>query len=130
MITIELKVKHLLLIADLLFGLVTYESFDTLLKIKAACQDKLDDDLAQVEISTQRLIQVYNILTTKPEGQYNRINGEMQDLLFIQLQTELSKPEPLPEWVELGDILNSIRTRNLSVVDFYINQGRNRLFSL
>ena len=130
MITIELKVKHFFLIADILFNMVSSQSFSTLLKIKNACENKLDDDLAQITIELDGLFLVYNILTSKPEGQYNRINGEMQDLLFTQIQNEISKPEPLSEWIQLAEKLNEIRTQNLSVVDFYINQGKNRLYSM
>ena len=129
MIQLELKAKHFYLIAEILFGIVASDSFATLEAIRTACADKADEDLVTVNIPVEKIIFVYNILTYKPEGQFNRVNGEMSDLLFAQIQTELSKPEPAPEWVTLAQSLESTRTGNLAVVDNLVAAGKAKLYS-
>ena len=128
MITVELKVKHFYLIADILFGIVAADSFETLSKIKTACEGKADEDVVGVQIGRERMIFVYNILTYKPEGQYSRINGEMHDMILTQIQAELAKTEPDPEWVSLAEALETTRQQNLSVVSNLIQQGKSKIF--
>lgn len=136
MVEINLKAKHYYLIAELLFGQAAYSSFAILEKIKNACTGVADDDTVAVEIDTDNFINIFRILSQKPEGSYNQINGEMLDLLLPQIVSgvaeeeatgETSPPSPKP-WSEVSFAIQSIRTSNLSVIDGMINSGKSRLF--
>jgi hypothetical protein len=105
-------------------------------KIKTACSGKQDNDDASVEIDVDNFINIFRILSQKPEGSYNKINGEMLDLLLPQIVSgvaeeeatgETSPPSPKP-WSEVSFAIQSIRTSNLSVIDGMINSGKSRLF--
>ena len=127
MVDIQLKAKHYLLSAEILFGIAAYESFSTIEKIKAACQGVADNDLVTINIDGSKIAYVYNILTYKPEGQFNQVNSEMGDLLLAQIQAGVLAGNP--EWIALGEQINSVRTANLAVVAGLIEAGRAKLYS-
>lgn len=127
MINIQLKAKHYLLAAEILFGVAAYESFSTIEKIKAACVNAADDDLVTINIDGSKIAYVYNILTYKPEGQFNQINSEMGDLLLAQITAGVQTGNS--EWIALGEQINSVRTTNLSIVTGLIEAGRAKLYS-
>ncbi len=126
MIQVELKAKHYFLIADILFGTAAYVSFTTLEKIKTACQGLQDDDTATVEIDVPTFINVFSILTQKPEGSYNNVNTEMMDMLTPQIQAGVADGNE--EWISLGEQVTAIRTANLEVVTNAIASGKNKLY--
>jgi len=126
MINLELKAKHYYLIAETLFGFAAYTSFPTLNKIKTACKDVTnDDDLVTIESDVKTILQVFEILSQKPEGSYNQINSEMLDLLLPQIQAGVWDNDL--EWIEFGANVASIRTRNLEVVNNEIANGKIKL---
>ena len=127
MIQVELKAKHYFLIADILFGTAAYVSFLTLEKIKASCQGLQDDDVATVEIDVTTFLNVFNILTQKPEGSYNNVNTEMMDMLIPQIQAGVTDGNE--EWISLGLQITEIRTANLQVVLNAITSGKNKLYN-
>ena len=126
MIQVQLKAKHYFLIADILFGAAAYVSFATLEKIKTACQGLQDDDTATVEIDVPTFLNVFNILTQKPEGSYNNVNTEMMDMLTPQIQAGVVNNDP--EWISLGEQVTEIRANNLQVVTDSITSGKNKLY--
>jgi hypothetical protein len=126
MIQVELKAKHYFLIADILFGTAAYVSFTTLEKIKTACQGLQDDDTATVEIDVPTFINVFSILTQKPEGSYNNVNTEMMDMLTPQIQAGVADGNE--EWISLGEQVTVIRANNLQVVTNSIQNGKNKLY--
>lgn len=126
MINVELKSKHYMCIADILFTTAAYESFSTLEKIKAACAGLPDDELVVVNFPGSTVFQVYNILTYRPEGQFNRINTEMYDLLVPQIQAGAQAGDQ--EWIDLGTQLQQVREVNLQVVDQMIRSGKSKLY--
>jgi hypothetical protein len=126
MIQVELKAKHYFLIADILFGTAAYVSFATLEKIKTACQGLQDDDNATVEIDVPTFLNVFNILTQKPEGSYNNVNTEMMDMLTPQIQAGIADGNE--EWISLGEQVTTIRANNLQVVTNAIAGGKNKLY--
>jgi hypothetical protein len=126
MIQVELKAKHYFLIADILFGTAAYVSFPTLEKIKIACQGLQDDDAATVEIDVPTFLNVFNILTQKPEGSYNNVNTEMMDMLTSQIQAGIADGNE--EWISLGEQVTTIRANNLQVVTDAIAGGKNKLY--
>lgn len=127
MINVELKSKHYMCIADILFASSAYESFSTLEKIKAACAGLPDEELVTVNFPGSTVFQVYNILTYRPEGQFNRINTEMYDLLVPQIQAGVQSGDQ--EWIDLGTQLQQVRDVNLQVVDQMIISGKSKLYS-
>lgn len=127
MINVELKSKHYMCIADILFTVAAYESFSTLEKIKAACAGLPDEELVVVNFPGSTVFQVYNILTYRPEGQFNRINTEMYDLLVPQIQAGAQAGDQ--EWIDLGTQLQQVRDTNLQVVDQMIISGKSKLYS-
>lgn len=127
MIDIQLKAKHYFLAAEILFGVAAYESFSTIEKIKAACAGAADDDLITINIDGNKIAYVYNILTYKPEGQFNQVNSEMGDLLLAQVQAGVAADNP--EWISLGTQINTVRQANLSVVAGLIEAGKAKLYS-
>lgn len=127
MINVELKSKHYMCIADILFTTAAYESFSTLEKIKAACAGLPDDELVVVNFPGSTVFQVYSILTYRPEGQFNRINTEMYDLLVPQIQAGVQAGDQ--EWIDLGTQLQQVRDINLQVVDQMIISGKSKLYS-
>ena len=126
MIQVQLKAKHYYLIADILFGVAAYASFQLLEKIKVACQGLQDDDTATVEIDGASFINVFSVLTQKPEGSYNNVNTEMMDMLTPQIQAGVANDDP--EWVALNEVITEIRTANLQVVTDAIASGKNKLY--
>ena len=127
MVQLELKAKHYYLIAETLFGFAAYTSFPTLNKIKTACDGVGDDDLVTVESDVNNIIQVFQILSQKPEGSYNQINGEMIDLLLPQIQAGVAANDP--EWIQLGENIAFIRESNLNVITQAIQSGKNKLYN-
>ena len=126
MIQVQLKAKHYFLIADILFGTAAYVSFSTLEKIKTACQGLQDEDDATVEIDVPTFINVFNVLTQKPEGSYNNINTEMMDMLTPQIQAGIANDDV--EWISLGDQVTTIRAINLQIVTDLISSGKSILY--
>jgi hypothetical protein len=114
-------------IAELLFTTAAYESFSTLEKIKSACANLPDDELVYVNFPGATVFYVYNILTYKPEGQFNRINTEMYDLLMPQIIAGAQAGDP--EWIDLGSKIQEVRAANLQVVDKMVESGRSKLYS-
>lgn len=127
MIQLQLKAKHYYLVADILFGAAAYVSFPILQKIKAACQGLANDDIATVEIDVPTFINVFTVLTQKPEGSYNNINTEMMDMLTPQIQAGIANNDP--EWISLGEQVTEIRTANLDVVTGAIANGKAKLYN-
>lgn len=125
MINIELKVKHYYLIADILFQQAAYASFSILEKVKTACSGKTEDDLTTVEIDVPSFIDVFVVLTQKPEGAFNMINTEMMDLLTPQIQAGVNSGDP--EWIDLATQVQQIRENNWSIPVSMIASGKSKL---
>jgi hypothetical protein len=127
MIQVELKAKHFYLIAETLFGFAAYTSFSTLHKIQNECNGVGDDDMVTVESDVNTITTVFQILSQKPEGSYNQINGEMLDLLTPQIVAGTTAGDP--EWTQLGENVTEIRNNNFQVITNSIQTGKNRLFA-
>jgi hypothetical protein len=127
MIDVQLKAKHFFLIAELLYGMSAYDSFSTLETIKSGCSGSLDDDLITLSVDPNKLIYCFNILTYKPEGQYNRINSEMDSILLPQVQTGIQAGNE--EWVYVGTQISETKTKNLALVDSLVANAKAKLYS-
>lgn len=126
MITVQLKAKHFYLISDILFGIAAYNSFSTLEKIKTACTGVQDEDLVNVTVDVSYMVEVFNILTSKPEGQFNIINTEMINLLLPQISAGVTANNQ--EWIKLATQIQKIRENNWNVVTSMIASGKSKLF--
>lgn len=127
MIDIELKAKHYFLIADIMFSVISSEGFTTLEKIKTATTGATDDQLVTVSIEPDRFIYVFQILTVKPEGQYNMVNTEMMTLLTPQIEAGIAAGNT--EWIYLATQIQTIRENNWTVVPASMVNGKTKLFA-
>lgn len=125
MVQVELKAKHFYLISYLLFRDQASLSFSVLERIKTACQNKLDDDLATVEIDVDFFIRIFNKLGGEPEGQYTNSNEEMYNLLVPQIQSGVSSNDP--NWITLSDQIQAIRSSNQGNILAYIQYAKDKL---
>ena len=126
MIQVQLKAKHYYLIAENLFGFAAYSTFSTLSKIKEACNGVGDDDLVTVESDVVTISTVFQTLSQKPEGSYNKINTEMLQLLEPQIEAGISNN--IEEWVQLAESVTQIRLSNLQVISNAIQNGKDKLY--
>lgn len=126
MINVQLKAKHYYLIADILFSSAAYESFNTLSNIKTTCAGAADDDLVTLDIEVGDVCRVYTALTYKPEGQFNRINTEMFDMLTPQIEAGVTAGDE--QWITLAQFVSSTRISNLAVADAMVASGKAKLY--
>lgn len=119
MVSVQLKVKEFLVIANSLFTEQSSQAFSLLSRIKSATSGQSDDALVTVDATTQEVELVYRKLTLSPEGIYSEINASM----FAQLQAQIVAGTTAgdTEWIYIGTNLNAIRTENLGRIDDYVN---------
>lgn len=120
MINVQLKAKHYYFIANTLKDIVASQYFGLLNRIKAGTLNVQDDDLVIISADVSDVVDVFYMLTMKPEGQVNTINSEMSDLLFAQIQANAGQAE----WAELAQRITEIRTANLAVTGNAIASGK------
>ena len=125
MVQVELKVKHFYLISYVLFKDQASISFNILEEIKAACSNKLDDDLTTVESDVDFFITVFRKLGNEPEGQFTNPNEEMYNLLVPQIQAGIAAQNA--EWITLATQVEAIRTTNQENVAAYIQYAKTKL---
>ena len=122
MINISLKSKHFYLIAADLKNNAAFYSQTTNNAIASATNGTLDDDTVAIDIDVAMFVSVFQTLSLKPEGQYNRINSEMMDLLAPQLAAGVQSGNE--EWISAATQINAIRDANWAVADDMIAQGK------
>ena len=127
MISLKLKAKHYYLVANVLFDFAAYNSFSILKKIKEACDGVNENDLVLVETDVDTITSVFQILSQKPEGSFNIVNGEMLDLLVPQIAKGVQNNDP--EWIQLGKNVTEIRNNNFLAINQAIQSGKTRLES-
>jgi hypothetical protein len=122
MVNVTLKAKHLYFISNDLRNYSAAEYFALLGRIKTVCVGVADDDSVAVDVAVIELIKIFNIIASKPEGQANRINTEMMELLTPQLEAGVLSEDP--EWVEAATAINNIRNNNWAITDNAIVIGK------
>lgn len=122
MINISLKAKHFYLIAADLKNNAAWYSQTTNNAISQATSGKADDDLAAIDIAVDMFVSVFQTLSLKPEGQYNRVNSEMMDLLAPQIQAGVQSGNE--EWISAATQINAIREANWAVATAQIQTGK------
>lgn len=122
MVNITLKVKYFYLIAADLQYNPAFFSQTTNNAIAAATDGKQDDDNASIDIDVAMFVSVFQTLSQKPEGQYNRCNSEMMDELAPQIQAGVQSGDE--EWISLATQVEAIRNTNWAVADNQIASGK------
>ena len=122
MVNITLKVKYFYLIAADLQYNPAFFSQTTNNAIAAETNGKQDDDNASIDIDVSMFVSVFQTLSQKPEGQYNRCNSEMMDELAPQIQAGVQSGDP--EWISLATQVEAIRNTNWAVADNQIASGK------
>lgn len=121
MVNITLKAKYFYLIAADLQYNPAFFSQTTNNAIAAATSGKQDDD-ASIDIDVAMFVSVFQTLSQKPEGQYNRCNSEMMVQLEPQIQAGVQSGDP--EWISLATQVEAIRNTNWAVADNQIASGK------
>lgn len=122
MVNITLKAKYFYLIAADLQYNPAFFSQTTNNAIAAATNGKQDEDNASIDIDVAMFVSVFQTLSQKPEGQYNRCNSEMMAELEPQIQAGVQSGDP--EWISLATQVEAIRNTNWAVADNQIASGK------
>lgn len=122
MINISLKAKHFYLIAGHLKDRSAFYSQVINNSIQVATAGKLEDDTAAIDIEVPKFVEIFQMLSGMPEGQYNRCNSEMMDLLTPQIEAGVQSGDP--EWIDAANQVNAIREVNWAVSTEMINKGK------
>jgi hypothetical protein len=86
MVQIRLKAKHYYYIVHYLRNSSVQQYFSLINRLKTALNGNNDlDDSFDVSASVVEVIDMFKTLTILPEGQANKINTEMDDLLLPQI---------------------------------------------
>ena len=86
MVQITLKAKHYYYIIHYLRTASVQQHFSLISRLKTALSGNSDLEVSfTVNASVVEVINMFKTLTALPEGQANRINGEMDDLLLPQI---------------------------------------------
>ena len=123
MVQVELKVKHYYYITNLLMTYQADEAFHLLKRIKMQISDtSLDDDLISVYVEPSDVGKIFARLSSKPEGEANRINSEMMDLLSPQIAAGVQNGDQ--EWTEIYGKVTEIREANWANAQTEIDRGK------
>lgn len=123
--TIQLKAEHFYFITSQIYVRSLKDYFKLVNEIKIATTGVADDDLVSVDADANQIIEIYSLLAGMPEGQVNRINTDMNTLLFQQIQLN----DGIQEWDDLKNSIMAIRTTNWAITDNSIVAGKSFLNS-
>lgn len=123
--TIQLKAEHFYFITSQIYVRSLKDYFKLVNEIKIATTGVDDDDLVSVDADANQIIEIYSLLAGMPEGQVNRINTDMNTLLFQQIQLN----DGIQEWDDLKNSIMAIRTTNWAITDNSIVSGKSFLNS-
>lgn len=110
MIQVQLKAKHLYLIAHYLFSLPAANFFSLLNDIKQGCQGKADEDFVTLSVSGSTLMEIYKAFSRYPEGLYSAINEEMTALLAPQIADGVQAGDQV--WIGVAGEVQTMRADN------------------
>lgn len=122
MIQVELKAKHIYFIANILKNIVASQFFSLLNRMKTATAGKLDNETVTVQVTSADLIYIYRILSSKPEGQANMINTEMNEMLLPQIVSGAQSGNA--DWIAVATEVPAIRESNWNITANEINEGK------
>jgi hypothetical protein len=122
MIQVQLKAKHLYFIANILKNIVAAQFFSLLNRMKTATTGKQDDETVTVLVTAADLIYIYRILSSKPEGQANMINTEMNEMLLPQIVAGAQSGNA--DWIAVATEVPAIRQANWDITANEIIDGK------
>lgn len=122
MIPVQLKAKHFYFVANDLKRYSAEEFYTLIKRIAMQCGGMADDDLVTVNTTVYDLVKIFQIIANKSEGQANRINTEMMQLLTPQIQAGVAADEA--EWIEAAQQITAIRESNWAITDAAIAAGK------
>lgn len=125
MLTIQLKARHLFLIAELLTTQNIYGYLRLINSVKeniAIQYDGNDEGVIQVQATTNEVVDIFNILSSLPEGQSATINLEIFASLYPQLLTGLASEDP--DWTYIYNYIIEGRNRNKGIMDRRVADGK------
>lgn len=122
MISVQLKAKHLYFVVNDLKRYSAEEYYTLIKRIAMQCGGVEDDDIVGITTSVDSLVKIFSNIASKPEGQANRINTEMMQLLTPQIQAGVQSGDP--EWIEAAGRISTIRNSNWAITDEAIIAGK------
>jgi hypothetical protein len=122
MIPVQLKAKHFYFVANDLKRYSAEEFYTLIKRIAMQCGGMADDDLVTVNTTVYDLVKIFQIIANKSEGQANRINTEMMQLLTPQIQAGVAADEA--EWIDAAQQITAIRESNWAITDAAIAAGK------
>lgn len=138
MVQIRLKAKHYYYIVHYLRNSSVQQYFSLINRLKLALSGNTDLDASfDVNASVVEVIDMFKTLTVLPEGQANRINGEMDDLLMPQIVLGIADEQAagigpdtegnLPDnayWQLIAQGITYAKGLNTAAKDNAISQGK------
>lgn len=125
MINITLKVKHFYFIVDILKDLPASYYFSLINQIKSITEGKDLEDYATVQSSVSEVERIYSYLSSKPEGEVNDINTEMNNILIDTMSDMIQQGSS--EWSDLSIKIQTIRQQNWDRTSSAIQRGKDFL---
>jgi len=122
MIPVQLKAKHFYFVANDLKRYSAEEFYTLIKRIAMQCGGMADDDLVTVNTTVYDLVKIFSNIASKPEGQANRINTEMMQLLTPQIQAGVAADDQ--EWIDAAQQITAIRETNWAITDSAIVAGK------
>jgi hypothetical protein len=122
MISVQLKAKHFYFVANDLKRYSAEEYYTLIKRIAMQCSGVADDDLVTVSSSVADLVKIFTNIASKPEGQANRINTEMMNLITPQIQAGVTAQNE--EWIAAAAQIEVIRQNNWNITDAAIAAGK------
>ena len=122
MISVQLKAKHYYFVSNDLKRYSAEEYYTLIKRIAMQCSGAADDDLVSVNTSVADLVKIFTNIASKPEGQANRINTEMMQILTPQIQAGVTAQDQ--EWMSAAEQIQAIRESNWAITDSAILAGK------
>lgn len=122
MVSIELKVNHLQLIAYAIKDLPASDVYRLLMEIKNNVSNFVDKEaIVSINVTANEIIFVYSVLSELPEGVVSGINKEMAELLLKQIMEKL--PEPGEEFSKIYAGITGIKENKAIRLAEYLESG-------
>jgi hypothetical protein len=128
MVDITLKANHFYFITYYLKNGTIDQYFSLISRIKTALAGNTDLDLSfTISASADEVITMFRMLTILPEGQANKINTEMDDLLLPQIALGVADEQANSiegDWHYIAANITETKTNNTAARDNAIQLGK------
>jgi len=128
MVDITLKANHFYFITYYLKNGTIDQYFSLISRIKTALAGNTDLNLSfTISASADEVITMFRMLTVLPEGQANKINTEMDDLLLPQIALGVADEQANGiegDWHYIAANITETKTNNTAARDNAIQLGK------